>query len=296
MALYDNQPLLDDETKADILYQVSCIDKELAKEVPSEDALASEQAAWEASVQQMKAELKRQQKILAADEEAALKKLEQEMQVEKGNLQSKLATLQNDLQRYEAELSGLGLFSFSKKKACKLNIEETAALIESTNNNLAEVESDYQRKILLQKNAFQEQMAALPQKLSSANPLKASPRQRSVVWNCIRQNWPVVLEGKAAEYGSLARRKAAQLELQCYTLIILEELGHKQTVRAIAEVLNFIMEFGPNSLPNLMGEELAQNGSISRQAVSAELRKLMECGIVERTEDKRFAYFEIKIA
>ena len=159
MALHNDQPFIDEGTKEKILSRIVSLDQELTKDAPSEEALASEQAAWEASTQKImqtrKAELKRQQEVLAAEEEATLKNLEQEKQVEKDSLQKELATLKEDIQRYETELSGLGLFGFSKKKACKENIEKTATLIESTKAKLSEVDSDFERNISLQKDAFQ---------------------------------------------------------------------------------------------------------------------------------------------
>lgn len=301
MALYNNQPFIDEGTKGKIMSRIVSLDQELAKDTPSEEVLATEQAAWEASTQKImqtrEAELKRQQEVLAAEEETVLKKLEQEKQAETDSLQKELATLKEDLQRYETELSGLGFFGFSKKKACKENIEKTATLIESTKVKLSEVESDFERNISLQKDAFQKQMAALPEKIATDNPFTISPRQRFAVLDYLRQNWPVVLEEKAAGSDSLSRTKAAHLEVECYILIILEQLGCAVTVAPIAEILNYILDYAPyNDLPNLMGEAFAKNGTISNQRAAAETRLLMDRGIVERTEVEGKGFFSIKNA
>ena len=265
MALHNDQPFIDDGTKETILSRIVSLDQELAKDALSEEALASEQAAWEASSQKIKqtreAELKRLQKVLAAEEEAVLKKLEQERQTEKVNVQNELAKLQEYLQRYETELSGLGLLGFAKKKTCKQNIEATIALIESTKIKLSKIDLDYDHKLSLQKDDIQKQMAALPEKIAADNPFPISPRQRFAVCDYLRQNWPVILEENAAGSDSLNRTKAAHLEVQCYILIILEQLGCAVTVAPIAEVLNYILEYAPYSdLPNLMAEAVARDG------------------------------------
>lgn len=290
MIIY-NSPFVSEHSKDAVIARIQDLNVELSENLPSDEEIMADQTAWTSIVQNIKqtieTEVKLRQGILEKEKADYLEKLEQEKLSKTEVIQNKITTLQNDLKKYEAELSNLGMFSFSKKSNLKKSIETTTVLVDTAKTELSDMLADFEQKISSQNEDFEKRIEEVQNEVDKENPIPVSPLQKNTVKKYIKEKWPLILEDPD-------NHKSAQIELRCYILIVLEELACPSTISPITELINHILSYAPYcNFPNLISK-LVQGDIISPQKVSAETRALLNEGIVERTEINDKGYFSIK--
>ena len=255
--------------------------EEKAKQEAEAKRLEEERKAKEAAEEKKKQEMAEWQKkadeIKESREVERIKRLEQydsEYKSEVARIQSKkdsditdakkkIAGLKEKIERDNAELEGLGIFKFGRKKELRLSIEADTKSISEIESTILSIEKKASEEISTAEKNYKQKKDNLEIELDKEFVIPDSPEE-------------IERKRQEEEYRK-AHMTKTEKENERIKEVILEALA---------------CSFGPMSIVDLQKNDY-ELGSLSNQKVSALVRRLVDEGKVKKVIEGRVSKFEL---
>lgn len=272
------------EIADDIVNRIVDLDIISTMELPSKETLEAKELNWKNHLQKKaeayETEFLKQHEAL----NDAIEKEKQKLLCEKQKHENKIIELKKEIAEYESELSNLGLFSFSKKKTCKINIMHTESLISDQQQEIDDLFGyDFEEKF----NAhYCEEVRNLSRTLAAQRRVLASPTQEYNVQKYIHTNWPTNTQ--------VTFYSRCLIEMKCCILITLEEFGGLTSYFTVYNMLRHIKKSTITNFQSSPNSTFDEPERLNPQLVQQCLRQLRDDSIIEKIVINNLAHYKLK--
>ena len=240
--------------------------EEKAKQEAEAKRLEEERKAKEAAEEKKKQEMAEWQKkadeIKESREVERIKRLEQK-DSDITDAKKKIAGLKEKIERDNAELEGVGIFKFGRKKELRLSIEADTKSISEIESTIPSIEKKASEEISTAEKNYKQKKDNLEIELDKEFVIPDSPEE-------------IERKRQEEEYRK-AHMTKTEKENERIKEVILEALA---------------CSFGPMSIVDLQKNDY-ELGSLSNQKVSALVRRLVDEGKVKKVIEDRVSKFEL---
>lgn len=237
-----------------------------AKEA-AEEKKRQEMAEWKAKAEQIKAnrEAERSKRLEQYENEykSNTARIQSRKDSDIANAKKKILELREKIERDNLELTGLGIFKFSRKKELRLSIEADTKTVTEIESSIPTIEKKAAEESTAVEKAYKQKKDNLDSELDKEYVIPDSPEE-------------IERKRQEEEYRK-AHMTKTEKENERLKEIILEELA---------------CSFGPVTIVELQ-ENNYELSSLSNQKVSALVRQLVSDGKVKKIVDRKLSKFEL---